>query len=724
MNNETINGKFVTMIYQDETTSFTVAKFEIYDAKESLITVTGTLPNIYPNILYRLEGEYRNHVKYGSQFVVSAFEKVLPTDYDSIISFLSSPLFPGIGEKAATKIVDTLGINCIEMIRDNNTLIESVKGLSKKARLSIIEGINENHDLEKAISFFSNYGLGIKNIMKMDKFYGKDLLKKVQTNPYCLIEDIDGIGFKTVDKLAAAMDFDMTSEYRTNMALYSLIMDLCMQNGDTYIHIETLEVPLVKRLGHNKFNFDEALKFLVESKKIFIEQNRVYHATQYIAEIDCAAFLKNINLAMNEEVDINQANNLICKIEENEGIVYENLQKKAIISFLENNFTVLTGGPGTGKTTIVKGMLKIYTHLYPFNSIALCAPTGRAAKRLSELTGIEATTIHRLLKWNLETNTFAFNCEEPLNIDLLVIDEFSMVDNWLFHQIILACKNVKKVVVVGDEHQLPPVACGSVLRDIIESNCFNVVRLTKIYRQAEGSDVVKLAECFNNNTSIDMSQLHEVKFYDCVRYDVRYLVIKLVELAFERGFDINDIQVLAPKYNGNGGIDDLNRELQVLCNPFQNDKKQIKVGNRIFREGDKILQLKNQPEDDVYNGDIGILEEVILAEDDVDNKNHIIVNFDGNIVVYSSENFINITHAYAISIHKSQGSEYQIVIMPIISDYYYMLSKKLIYTGITRAKKSLILLGSKSLFNRIITENKDYERNTTLRERIIANFNE
>lgn len=716
-----IKGKFRVVIFHSESNLFTVAKFKLYDVDEKEITVTGNIAEINKDLLYRLYGEYKEHPRYGYQFQIEKMEKVLPTDRDSQVTFLSSPLFPGIGAKMAQRIVENLGEDALNKISENPNLLDSIKGMTEKKKNVIVTGIRDNNNLEASIRFFTTHGLGIRNIMKLDRIYGSKVLEIVQHNPYTLSEEVDGFGFAMSDKLAASMDFDMKSEFRSKAALYSLIMEECMNRGDTYILLEEIMPLLIKKLGHNEFDLMNLLTILCDEHKLYIEQNRVYHASQYEAEIDIANFM--VDFVHRAELDLpsEDIERFIDDIESREFISYETLQREAIAKFIQKPILILTGGPGTGKTTIVQAMLSLYRRLYPQRIIALCAPTGRAAKRLSELTGVEATTIHRLLKWDLEANEFGVDETNPLMADLLVIDEFSMVDPWLLHHLLKASSNVSKIVFIGDEDQLPSVSCGSVLRDFLRSEIFPTIRLTKIYRQSEGSDVVSLAHQIKMNEEIALHDMNDVKFYDMSSLEVRNFVLRLVDAALQKGYDLGSIQVLAPKYSGNVGIDALNRELQKLCNPPEEWKVELTVGYRTFREGDKILQLKNQPEDDVYNGDIGILEEIILAEDSEDKRNTIVVNFDGNLVIYSSENFNNITHAYCVSIHKSQGSEYPIVIMPLVREYYYMLSKKLLYTGITRARKSLILLGDKEMLLHGISS-QDKDRETTLCERILAKY--
>lgn len=713
-----IKGKFKAIIYHNETSFFTVAKFALYNVNEDVITVTGMFTEIQKDMIYRLKGDYVEHSRYGNQFQCVSFQRVLPTDIDSQIAFLSSPVFPGIGAKLATKIIETLGENAFDLIKSNPDILDDIKGVNPKKKKSIITGLTEKGNLDEIIGFFTTHGLGIRNIMKLEKAYGDRVIDIVYDNPYRLAEEIDGFGFITADKLARSIEFDMQSYARTRAALLSGVMDECFNKGNSYVLYEELDHILFRRLNHHEYDLEYTLNSLIKEKLLFKEENRVYHHTQYNAEVDIAKFFIDFMTNADLDLDINDIDCYINDIEYGNGITYDEIQRRAIDLFIQKPFLILTGGPGTGKTTIVKAMIELYRKLYPSKSIAICAPTGRAAKRLSELTGAEATTIHRLLKWDLEANTFAMDESNPLPYDLLVVDEFSMVDPWLLHQLIKAGSNFKKILFIGDEDQLPSVSCGATLRDFINVDLFPVIKLSKIYRQSEGSDVVTIAHDIKLNNEINFNGMNDVKFYDINAINARELINKVVMLALNKGYELSQIQVLAPKYAGTNGIDAINHELQKLCNPPAEDKLELKVGSKIFREGDKILQLKNQIDDDVYNGDIGVLVEICPKEFEEDKTDKIVVQFDDNIVVYSGEKFQNISHAYCVSIHKSQGSEYQIVIIPVLNEYYNMLSKKLLYTGITRAKGSLVLLGDIDMFRKGLLIN-DRERLTTLKERFI-----
>ncbi|MEA5026563.1 MAG: ATP-dependent RecD-like DNA helicase [Erysipelotrichaceae bacterium] len=715
----TIKGKFFHIIYHQENNLFTVARFKLYDMDEKDIIVTGYLPKVALDTLYILTGHYQEHPKYGMQFAVTGFDKQLPTDLDSIISYLSSPMFPGIGRRYAELIVETLGSEALLKIRQEPGLIDTLPKINEKKKKSLIGGICEQDDLKEAVQFFSTHGLGIRNIMRLDRIYGKDALKLVKENPYRLVEEVDGIGFKTADKLALSMGFEYDDQRRIEAAVLAVLLEKCVASGDSYLLMTDYLEEVQRYLKEVSFDFGSIMDSLQKRRQLIVEKNRVYHYTQYDAETFIADFLSLKQNGVYEYPEMSDVDRHIAEFQQEIGIVYDDKQIEAIKLFFKEDAMILTGGPGTGKTTVVRAMVELFKRIYPYMSIAVCAPTGRAAKRLSELTNVPATTIHRLLQWDLETNTFGSNENNPLTKDLLIVDEFSMVDQWLFYNLLKAGKNFKKILIIGDEDQLPSVGIGCVLKDIIASEHFPLIRLERIFRQAEGSDVIKLAHQVKKGECGILENGHDVLFRRADQYEAKQLILALVDEAYNRGYGENDVQVLAPKYSGVCGIDALNMALQKSFNPPQPSHRELKVGFRIYRENDKILQLKNQPDDDVYNGDIGILREIVFAGEGDARYNTLIVDFDGIIVEYTPENFINITHAYCVSIHKAQGSEYPIVIIPVLKQDIRMLSRRLLYTGITRASRSLVLVGSIEVFLAGINTKERYERHTTLTDRIL-----
>ena len=714
----TIEGIFKVIIFQGDN-NYTVAKFILNQKDEKMMTVTGYIGEVLEDTPYRLFGEYKEHPRYGMQFDVSSYERILPNDDDSLIRYFSSSLFHGIGKKAATTLVKALGSDAIKIIKEDPEVLLQIPSLKEKQRESILEGIKNDISIDDSIVFLTQHGMTLKNIMKVEAVYENEAISIIKKNPYQMIVDIDGIGFKTADKIAKKLGFEEDHPYRMKAAVVSVMNDLAMSSGNTYMHKnEILKVMYRNFENFNEELFDEQIQDLIQERLVYVEEDCFYPIEQYDAENGIAKFLYQFPYVEYEQADEKELKKELTSLEEKFAITYEEKQKEAIQQFFAHPFSIITGGPGTGKTTIVRAIIALYKKLFPEQKISLCAPTGRAAKRLGELSQVETSTIHSLLKWDLETNRFAINEEEPLDCDLLIIDEFSMVDAWLFYNLLKASRYIGKILLIGDEDQLPSVGPGFVLKDLIASQCFQVSRLSKIFRQAEGSDVVKLAmEIKEGNCGIlDTGQ--EAKMFTCLNYQVKDQIIKIIENAFSKGYDDNDVQVLAPMYNGVAGIDALNKALQELCNPKEEGKRELHIGYRTFRENDKILQLKNQPDDNVYNGDIGKIVEIIYEKEDYAKKNRIIVDYDGVIVEYTSDNFAVITHAYCISIHKSQGSEYPIVIMPILKDYSYMLQRRLIYTGISRAKKSLVLLGDRHILQEGINKEERHPRKTKLEAKI------
>lgn len=714
-----IEGIFKVIIFQGSN-QYTVAKFILNEKDEKVLTVTGYLSEILEDTPYRLKGVYKEHPKYGMQFDIVAYERITPTDDDSLIRYFSSPFFHGIGKKAATAIVSQLGNDCISLLKKDIEIIYQVNGLSKKQRESVMQGISNDISIDDSVVFLTQHGMTLRNIMKVEAIYEDQAIAIIKENPYQMIVDIDGIGFKTADKLAKSLGFEEDHPYRMKAAVISIMNDLTMASGNTYTSRDEILYTLRKNFTYvDEELFDDWIAELVMERLIYIEEDAYYPIAQYDAEKGIATFLSGFPYVEVEEVQDTTLKDKIAILQTRYAIDYEEKQITAIEKFFQQPFSIITGGPGTGKTTIVRAIIDLYKDLFPMHKIAVCAPTGRAAKRLGELSQVETCTIHSLLKWDLETNTFGVNEQDPIDANLLIIDEFSMVDSWLFYNVLKASNGVGRILLIGDEDQLPSVGPGFVLKDLIASNLFQVSRLDKIFRQKEGSDVVKLANEIKKGSCDTLKHGNDVKLFSCLNYQVKDQIIKIVANAFDKGYSINEVQVLAPMYNGVAGIDALNKALQELCNPAQANKRELRVGYRIFRENDKVLQLKNQPDDGVYNGDIGTIVEIVYEAEDYHKQKRIIVDFDGIIVEYTSDNFYVITHAYCISIHKSQGSEYPIVIMPILKDYHYMLQRRLIYTGITRAKKSLVLLGSEAVLKEGINKEDRHPRKTKLKERII-----
>ncbi|MCI8851792.1 MAG: ATP-dependent RecD-like DNA helicase [Erysipelotrichaceae bacterium] len=715
-----LQARFLLMIYHNPSNGYGVARFISYDKEEKEFTATGIFGSLEEERVYNLSGHYEEHYRYGMQFQVSSYELMRPNDESSLVRYFSSAMFPGIGKKLAQQIVDTLGEDAIDKILEDASCLHTISSLSDKKKAVIIEGVNQFQDLDDSVVFFTKHGLSLQMIAKIQSAYGDEAVSKVKENPYRLVSEVDGIGFHTADKLAGALHFEAEQPYRSKAAILASVMTCCMASGDSFVSMERLYHETKRLMKEEPADINAILDELVMERSIIIEEERIYHHTQYDAECGTAAFLAQYPYMEMEQPSIVLTDE-IALIEEKFHITYEDKQKQAIMTFFQEPFAIISGGPGTGKTTIVKGILALAEKLYPQAGITLCAPTGRAAKRMAQLSDREAMTIHSLLKWDLESNQFVKGFDDPLDCDILIVDEFSMVDSWLFYCLLRACKPVAKILLIGDKDQLPSVSPGSVLHDLISSECFPVICLDKIFRQSEGSDVVTLAHEINEGSYQSLQYAKEAAFFNCPAYEICGRVRQIVESAYDKGYENQDIQVLAPMYQGVAGIDALNRSLQELMNPPQQDKREFTIGYRIFREGDKIMQLKNQPEENVYNGDIGSIIEIIYASEDINKQNRIVAAYDDIIVEYTQDMLHHITHAYCISIHKAQGSEYPIVIMPLVNEYRHMLQRRLLYTGVSRAKKSLVLLGQQEALHRGV-HSEEQPRKSTLKQRILKAF--
>ena len=721
-----IKGKPFKTIYRNSDTYFTVALFVLDDIYEDTVIITGILPVLDYDSMYNLEGNYIDHPKYGVQFTVLKWEKLLPSSSESIIRYLSSPIFTGIGKKLASSIVEKVGENTLEKIKENPDVLNGIPRLTERKKEIIINNLLNNDDeLEKIMQFFMLHNISVRNATRINRIYKDKAIEVIKENPYRLFYECDGFGFKTSDKIAQSLDISFDDERRVEAILLYIVNSLIMNTGDSYVENKILKEYFYKAMNKENINseYENILFKCLYRSTLIQEDEKIYTKAQYDAKEYISSFLSEFPFAMLNSYDKTQLDNALNQVQELLNITYEAKQMEAIKKFFDSDLMILTGGPGTGKTTVVRGIVHVFKQLYPFSTIVCSAPTGRAAKRLKDLTDTSnSVTIHSLLQWDLETNTFGKNENEPLLIDLLIIDEFSMVDNWLFYNLLKASIHIKKICIIGDEDQLPSVGPGSLLKDLIDTQLFPLVRLDHIFRQQDGSGVIKLAKDIKDNKVNLSSYQNDVAFYKLENTLIVSNILSIVQSALNKGYTLNDVQVLSCMYKGSVGIDRLNINLQKCFNPYNKNLRELKIGYKTFRVNDKILQLKNQPDDDVYNGDIGILVEIEFAYENELNQNRIFVNYDGIIVEYGPENYSNITHAYCISIHKSQGSEYPIVILPIATEQMHMLEKRLIYTAITRAKKSVIILGDDNTFYQGVNIKEKHIRKSDLTDLIIKKY--
>ncbi len=699
---EKIIGVFIVTIYKSD--NYMVSKFK---TKEGQITVTGPSFDYDARQKYVLNGTYIDHPKYGHQFSILSIEKYLSDNKDEIISFLSSDLFTGIGKKVALKIYNYFGDDTLKKLKDNPSLIYELKDISKKQSESIIEGFESlNNPETNTIFHLISNGFSNSEAKKIFNKFKLDTLDISQSNPFKFYTDVYGIGFDKVKEYASKIEFcDAEIKYAEAYLIY-LINEYTFNNGDTYINIDVLFKMLNKYL--NNIDFNELIDKAIEDKYLVKEDDRLYLANDYYDEIFIANSLKRyLSDDVFEDFIVNYE---IESLEDEYGIKYDTLQKDAILNFFKHNMSIIIGGPGTGKTTIVKAMVNIFKKLSPFENLIVVAPTGRAAKRINEICDVESKTIHSLLKWDKETNIFVHDSDNPLMYDVIIIDEFSMVDNSLFASLLKASQKVKKICIIGDNNQLPSIRPGFVLNNLIDSNLFITTYLKFNYRQNKGSEIIKLCDDIKNG-NLDLNKYHkDIQFIDI--NDENYSLSDSIKDDIDNGYPLNEIQVLTPMYKGKWGIDNLNKNLQAVFNPKDISKVEKQFGDFIFREQDKILQLKNRPNDDVYNGDIGILEEIDLHE------KSLLVRYNDVLVFYNYDELIDISLAYALSVHKSQGSEYQVVYFVVSKYNLYMLNRNLIYTAVSRAKNKLVIISDEEIMKQGIRKLMK-ERNTTLLKRLL-----
>lgn len=709
-----LQAKCRYIIFRNEANQYTVARFQRTDENGEQFTATGHIPHLETDVTYRLSGTYVQHPRYGIQFQVSECVRALPDDRDALIRFFSGSHFSGIGPAMAMRLVDTLGNSLCARIREDAACLDLVEGMTEKKKHAILEGLRESGAFDASYAFLLANGLSARQIGILEEHYGDDFIQVLEEDPYRPFFEIDGFGFRSCDRLAEHYQVSEDDARRQRALVYDTLIQHCFRSGSTYVQEEALRKTLWQQFG---FEADEALHVLMEKDVLVLEEGRIYDHRQYEAECVIASRLNapDTRSALPDDFDAQ-----LAAVQEELNIVYDDSQKAAIRGFFTHSFMILNGGPGTGKTTVIRAILLLQERLSPDAEMLLAAPTGRAAKRLSELSGRAASTLHSLLKWDLETNTFLVNEKDPLNADALIVDEFSMVDSLLFAALLRAMTSHARLLLIGDQNQLPSVSSGKVLQDLIESQRFPLYCLDTIYRQSQGSGIAALAAAIRNEDPLSFEG--DVRFIRCNAEQVQQAVIQVVKNALDAGYSAKDIQVLSPRYQGAGGIDVLNQVLQDVINPADSFKRELKVGYRLFREGDKVLQLRNMREDAVCNGDIGEIVEIIPSEESVDHSAQIVVAFDDQIVEYEQDTLSYLTHAYCMSVHKSQGNEYPVVIMAVLPQHRFMLSRRLLYTGITRARRALVLLGDPQLFAAALKQEEREQRDTTLQLRLSQNY--
>lgn len=720
-----IKGTYSRSIYENNT-GYYIGIFRVSDTNDEkiadyigrTITFTGYFHELNNMDTYMFYGKLVHHPKYGEQFQVDSYERVKPEEKDSIIEFLTSGLFPGIGDKKAKNIVDALGKDTLKIILENPSNLILIPGITQKNINVLHDKLKEYESSYETIMYLNDLGFNTKDAMLIYNKYKNKTKEVVEENIYKLIDDIYEMYFKKIDSIALNNDVSRDDPNRVEAAIIYIMNEVSNTYGHSYYYKEEISMYLPRVLGIDISGIDNYLDELEKDFKIINKDDRYYLREMYEAE--CLIVKRFRLLNSNKGITGKKIDETINGIESFFEIKYNEHQREAIKKSYEKDFLIITGGPGTGKTTIMRGIIELYRMMNKLSyeklseKIALLAPTGRAAKRITESTLVRASTIHRFLKWQKESNTFQVNEYNKSKVEFVILDESSMVDTYLMASLLRGISANCKIVLIGDDHQLPSVGPGNVLHDLIDSKSLDVVELTELYRQGHDSNIISLAyDIRNSNISKDIFNVDEdLTFIECSDDEVIPNISEICNTYLDLNY--HSFQILAPMYKGLNGIDAINKEVQDIFNPKSNKKTSKDIGGELLREGDKVIQLTNMPDDNVYNGDIGLVNRIVSTP-----RSEIYLDFDGNIVKYTPSNYNNFRLAYAISIHKSQGSEFDVVVIPIVKGYHKMLYQKLIYTAVTRAKKKLYLIGDFKALD-FASHNIDTDtRRTTIKDYLI-----
>ncbi|WP_407879859.1 SF1B family DNA helicase RecD2 [Furfurilactobacillus entadae] len=740
-------GKVATIFFSSSDSFYKVLLVHVnettLDWVEDEIVVTGSFGDVNEEGTYRFFGKIVDHPKYGKQFAASNYENETPTSKTGLIKYLSSDIFPGLGKKTAERIVETVGLDVIDKVAQDPTVLNGI-GLKKSVQDHLVEVLSENHGTEQIIIGLNGFGFGSQLAASIYDKYKRDTLNILHDNPYKLVEDINGVSFKRADQVAEQMGFDADAPGRLRAALVETLNELCFSSGDTYARLQPLMTGATRLLesARNVRIAPDALadQMLALAKDQIIVGNGqlVYPKSMYDTEWESAEHLmrlqENQKKPVTQDVDLDHE---IRWVERQLSIDYDDAQKAALKAAITSPVYLLTGGPGTGKTTIINGIVALFARIHEVSldvneyeagtfPILLAAPTGRAAKRMSEVTDLPAGTIHRLLGLTGREDEDSQESGKDLEGGLLIVDEMSMVDTFLFKTLIAAVPNHMQVILVGDRDQLPSVGPGQIFADLLDSQCLPFMELTRIHRQDDKSSIIPLAhEIKEGGLPADFTHNQSDRsFFAAKPFQVVPLISQVVDRAKARGFAKADIQVLAPMYRGAAGINALNTALQDVLNPKKGPKtKELEAHGEHFRIGDKVLHLVNSPENNVFNGDMGQIVGIDLASDkgNEDHVDQLTIAFDQTEVTYGRQNFDRLTLAYCVSIHKAQGSQFKLVIVPLVPQFRRMLQRNLLYTAVTRAQQWLILVGDQQSFVQA-AENASAVRHTTLKERLKTVF--
>ncbi|WP_103203590.1 SF1B family DNA helicase RecD2 [Herbinix hemicellulosilytica] len=731
----TVEGFVDRIVFRNDENGYTI--FTIIQ-NETEITCVGYITFINEGEFIQATGAFTEHPVYGEQFLIESYEIKEPEDAYSIELYLGSGAIKGVGKVLASRIVKKFGDNTFRIIIEEPERLSEVKGISERMAIDIYRQFEEKRDMRDAMMFLQKYNITGNLAVKIFKEYGRRMYDIIRENPYKLAEDITGIGFKTADEIARRVGIEPNSEFRIKAGILYLLMQ-----ANTEGHVYLPETDLIARaksllLSDEESIYRQITDLSLEKKIVVVdgkEGRLIYSSVFYYMELNVARMLHDLNIKY--DYDQKALSNRVAQIEEQTKTVLDGQQRTAVFEAVRNGLLIITGGPGTGKTTTINAIIKVFEA--EGLDILLAAPTGRAAKRMSEATGYEAKTIHRMLELSKLTQgegssfTFERNEYNPLEADVIIIDEMSMVDLGLMHALLKAISVGTRLILVGDVNQLPSVGPGNVLKDIINSHCFNVVMLTKIFRQAEGSDIIVNAHKINAGEQINLDN-KSMDFFMLKRDNsavITAVIINLVKNKLPKYVDATsfDIQVLTPMKKGELGVERLNKALQAALNPPSENKKEKEYNQNIFREGDKVMQIKNnyqlaweiknnfgitvQIGTGVFNGDSGIIKEINFFSESL------LVEFDDNrLVEYSFSQLDELELAYAVTVHKSQGSEYPAIVMPILDGPKLLFNRNILYTAVTRAKRCVVIVGSESMVKFMIDNKNEQSRYSRLCDQI------